>query len=178
VFQSLWDSGRVAIQGTEVFTADAQLGRIAENALLAGCVIPPSVDIKITAATEADLCAAQKSYPSLTLELENLIAYVKASNLPPPEPEPLRVEIVNAEELAPKGHGASCGAPREWQANRSGGSQGESAQDLISRKRIDTASGIGTLDVDTTAYTPVTRTLTIAGTTSDLSANRTRTLTK
>jgi hypothetical protein len=37
--------------------------------------------------------------PSKTLELENMIAYMKASNVPQPEPGPLRVEIVNASEL-------------------------------------------------------------------------------
>jgi hypothetical protein len=91
-----------AIQGPEVFTADAQLGKIAENALVAGSVTAPSVGIKITEATEADLCAAQKTNPSKTLQLENMIAYMKASNVPQPEPGPLRVEIVNAAELAPK----------------------------------------------------------------------------
>ena len=91
-----------AIQGTEVFTADAQLRKIAENALVAGSVTPPSVGIKITEATEADLCAAQKTCPSKTLELENMIAYMKASNVPQPEPGPLRVEIVNASEMAQK----------------------------------------------------------------------------
>jgi hypothetical protein len=91
-----------AIQGPEVFTADAQLGKIAENALVAGSVTAPSVGIKITEATEADLCAAQKTNPSKTLELENMIAYMKASNVPQPEPGPLRVEIVNASEMAQK----------------------------------------------------------------------------
>jgi hypothetical protein len=38
---------------------------------------------------------------------------------------------------------------------------------------VTTPSTVGTLGVDTTVYTPTTRTLTIAGTTSDLSANRT-----
>src|SRR5262249_35390184 len=50
-------------------------------------------------ATEADLCAAQKTNPSITLDLENMIAYMKASNVPQPEPGPLRVEIVNASEM-------------------------------------------------------------------------------
>jgi hypothetical protein len=36
---------------------------------------------------------------SKTLELENMIAYMKASNVPQPEPAPLRVEIVNASEM-------------------------------------------------------------------------------
>jgi hypothetical protein len=63
---------------------------------VAGSVTPPSVGIKITEATEADLCASQKTNPSKTLELENMIAHMKASNVPPAEPGPLRVEIVNA----------------------------------------------------------------------------------
>src|SRR5262249_5866246 len=88
------------IQGTQVFTKDALLGKIAENALVAGSVTPPSVSIKITEAMEADLCAAQKTHPSITLDLENMIAYMKASNVPPPEPPgPLKVEIVNADVL-------------------------------------------------------------------------------
>jgi hypothetical protein len=56
----------------------------------------------LATATEADLCAAQKTDPSKTLELENMIAYMKASNVPQPEPGPLRVEIVNASEMAQK----------------------------------------------------------------------------
>ena len=86
----------------EVFAADESLGQIALKALETGAVKPPSVSIKITEATEADLCAAQKTCPSKTLELENMIAYMKASNVPQPEPGPLRVEIVNASEMAQK----------------------------------------------------------------------------
>jgi len=85
--------------GTEVFAADALLGKIVSDALLTGSVTPPSVEIKISEATEADLCAAQKQMPSKTLEFEQLLAYTKASNVPPPEPGPLRVEIVNAGEF-------------------------------------------------------------------------------
>jgi hypothetical protein len=84
------------------YAADASLGQIALKALETGAVKPPSVGIKITEATEADLCAAQKTCPSKTLELENMIAYMKASNVPQPEPGPLRVEIVNASEMAQK----------------------------------------------------------------------------
>ncbi len=90
------------LQGIEVFTADESLGQIALKALETGAVKPPSVGIKITEATEADLCAAQKTCPSKTLELENMIAYMKASNVPQPEPGPLRVEIVNASEMSQK----------------------------------------------------------------------------
>ena len=43
---------------------------------------------------------------------------------------------------------------------------------------VTTVGGVGTLGVDTTVYRPTTRTLTIAGTTSDLSANRTWILAK
>jgi len=90
------------LQGMEIFAADESLGQIAFKALETGAVKPPSVGIKITEATEADLCAAQKTCPSKTLELENMIAYMKASNVPQPDPGPLRVEIVNASEMAPK----------------------------------------------------------------------------
>jgi hypothetical protein len=88
-----------SLQGIEIFTADESLGQIALKALETGAIKPPSVGIKITEATEADLSAAQKTCPSKTLELENMIAYMKASNVPPPELGPLRVEIVNASEL-------------------------------------------------------------------------------
>jgi hypothetical protein len=87
------------LTGMEVFVKDEALGQIALKALETGAVKPPSVGIKITEATEADLCAAQKSCPKNTLELENLIAYVKASNVPTQEPGPLRIEIVNPEAL-------------------------------------------------------------------------------
>jgi len=93
-----------AIQASEVFAADAQLGKIAEYALVAGSVTPPSVDIKIIEATEADLCAAQKTNPSKTLELENMIAYMNASNVPQPEPGPLRVEIVKCQRDGAERH--------------------------------------------------------------------------
>src|SRR5262245_5759904 len=89
-------------QSMQLFTADELLGKIALKALATGAVTPPSVRIEITEATEADLCAAQKLCPSKTLELENMIAYMKASNVPQPEPGPLRVEIVNASEMAQK----------------------------------------------------------------------------
>jgi len=44
---------------------------------------------------------------------------------------------------------------------------------LTSNGFVTTSGGTGTLGVDTTAYTPTTRTLTIAGIANDLSANRT-----
>src|SRR4030095_15995438 len=44
---------------------------------------------------------------------------------------------------------------------------------LTSNGFVTTTGGIGTLGIDTTLYTPTTRTLTIAGTANDLSANRT-----
>jgi len=90
----------IAIKGTEIFTENAQLGKIAADALLAGSVTPTSVGIKVGEATEADLCAAQKSSPSQTLGLEKMIAYLKACKVAQPPPGPLRVEIVNAAEIA------------------------------------------------------------------------------
>jgi hypothetical protein len=87
------------LSGMEVFVADEALGQIALKALETGAVKPPVVNVKITEASEADLCAAQKSCPKKTLELENLISYIKASNVPQAEPGPLRVEIINAGEL-------------------------------------------------------------------------------
>ncbi|HMF46257.1 MAG TPA: hypothetical protein VKE29_06250 [Candidatus Udaeobacter sp.] len=97
------------IKGTEIFTADARLGKIAENALIAGSVTPTSVDIKVGEATEADLLAAQKSHPGKMLELEKMISYMKACKETAKEAaakaaqEPIRVEITNAREVGGTG---------------------------------------------------------------------------
>jgi hypothetical protein len=87
------------VSGTEIFVRDEALGQIALKAIETGGIKPPVVNVKIEAASESDLNAAQKTCPSKTLELENLIAYVKASNVPVAEPGPLRIEIVNPEAL-------------------------------------------------------------------------------
>jgi len=91
----------IAMKGTEVFTADAQLGKIVGDALLTGKIISPACAIDIKEATETDLCAAQKTCPSKTLELENMISYMKACKEAAAKTarEPIRVEITNAREV-------------------------------------------------------------------------------
>jgi len=58
-----------------------------------------------------------------------MIAYMKASNVPQPEPGPLRVEIVNASELQ-KDTVVTVRRDESGKAHKRNGSQGVSAQDL------------------------------------------------
>lgn len=86
-----------AIQGMEVFATDDLHAKVARGAIAGGRITPETVNISVTEATEADLCAAQKCFPTRTVEFEKLISYLKTSATPT---TPLRVEIVNASELS------------------------------------------------------------------------------
>jgi len=89
----------LAFHGSEIFCQDQFLGEIAERALATGCILPPTVNIRVGEASEADLLAAQKTSPHNAVELEQLLAYRRAIKAPPPQPPPLQVEIVNPQEI-------------------------------------------------------------------------------
>jgi hypothetical protein len=89
----------LAFHGSEIFCQDQFPGEIAERALATGCILPPTVNIRVGEASEADLLAAQKTSPDKAVELEQLLAYRRAIKAPRAQPPPLQVEIVNPQEV-------------------------------------------------------------------------------
>src|SRR5262249_22167621 len=96
--------GTLVMKGADISASDEYTADIALKALMTGSVSTPWADLALDEATEADLIAAKSAAPSQTHEIDALIKFLRASKAAEtiePAP-PIRVEIVNAEELTPK----------------------------------------------------------------------------
>jgi hypothetical protein len=94
----------LVMQGAEISAADEYVADVALKALMSGTISKPWANLALEEATEADLIAGKTADPSRTHDFDALIKYLRVTKeaaAAEPAP-PLRVEIVNADELTPK----------------------------------------------------------------------------
>jgi hypothetical protein len=74
--------------------------QVAKIMLAAAKASQPNVTVSVTEASEQDLLEAQAESPEVAARLEGLLRHLRTAQ-PDTQPQPLKVEIVNPEELKP-----------------------------------------------------------------------------
>ena len=95
----------LTVKGSELLAEDPGLAEVVMKLVIAtGSVTRPVVNLAIGAASEADLLAAQKAAPDKAIEIESLLAFLRAAKDAQAQAasQPIRVEITNASEFADK----------------------------------------------------------------------------
>ena len=94
----------LTVKPGEVFAKDPSVADIARKALIGESVSGTNVNLAISAASEADLLAAQKAAPEKAIEIDKLLTYLRAAKDAQAQAaaKPIRVEITNASDFADK----------------------------------------------------------------------------
>jgi hypothetical protein len=117
----------LTVKPGEVFAKDPYVADIARKALIGESVSGTNVNLAISAASEADLLAAQKAAPEKAIEIDKLLTYLRAAKDAQAQAaaKPIRVEITNASRVCRQTwHGRSGGARWKWPTHWSSSDQG------------------------------------------------------